>query len=83
MRSNNGNKVPNQFIITDRGFVYLQSYNSIVARIKGDRVVLDRDKWDYSVTTLRYLNIFLGGQTAKETRAMIKNGTIKLANLNK
>lgn len=81
MESSRGNLVPNQFkIYTDDG-VYFQSYRTIIAaRIKG-KTLLDTDKWDYSRTTGKYRNQFLGENTA-ETRKKIKSGEYTLVNLN-
>ena len=45
------------------------------------RIRLDRDAWNYSITTARYRNRFLGEATA-ETRKRIKNGQYELAALN-
>ena len=42
---------------------------------------LDENKWDYSVTTGKYRNIFLN-ETEKETEAKIKSGEYILSNLN-
>jgi len=89
-----GNKVVNQFIITDHGRGALgnfdkretfQSYNSIIA-IKTvwkneTRIELDKNRWDYSVTTGRYRNQFLG-ETKKETQKKIDSGEYILADLN-
>jgi len=89
--NNNGNKVPNQFIITDKSKEIFQSYNSIIAikeykkGVNGEydyKTTLDEYYWDYSVTTGRYRNQFLG-EGINETRKKIKEGTYKLANLNK
>ena len=95
MTSANGNTVPNQFIITDEGRGALgnfkerqvfQSYSSVIAvrTVWEDeiRIELDKKSWDYSVTTGKYRNQFLG-ETIKETRAKIKSGEYKLADLNK
>lgn len=63
--------------------VYFQSYRSIIAvkDMLSDEIVLDQYYWDYSVTTGKYRNIFLGENTA-QTRKKIKDGTYKLADLN-
>ena len=66
-----GNAVANQFIIRHEGNFYFQSYNSLCAVVDwsqgGDEVnahymdnvvTLGRD-WDYSRTTMKYLNEFL------------------------
>jgi hypothetical protein len=81
---NNG-AVKNQFIITtDRGEVF-QSYDSVIAvrlhRVYDTKIVLDVNKWDYSVTTGKYRNIFLGEKKA-DTERKIKTGEYTLADLN-
>jgi len=82
MRSPNGNQVPNQFAIhTDEGR-YFQSYNSIIAFINNKgQVFLDDYYWDYSRTTGKYRNIFLG-ENKKVTEEKIKSGEYKLKELN-
>ena len=82
MTSSKGNAVPNQFIITDKGKEYFQSYNSIIAVKEKGQVKLDSYYWDYSVTTGKYRNDFLGENIA-QTRQKIEEGTYKLTNLNK
>lgn len=63
--SNNGNIIPNQFIIyEDNGDITFQSYDSIICQIRGgalgyDRVVVFGSDWDYSTTTSKYRNQFL------------------------
>ena len=82
MTSHNGNAVPNQFIITTKDGRYFQSYNSVIAFISNDgEVILDENSWDYSVTTGKYRNMFLG-ETIKDTRNKIKSGEYKTADLN-
>ncbi len=83
MEGRNGRAVPNQLLIrTDEG-VYFQSYKSIIAfKPYGEgKTVLDRETWDYSVTTGRYRNLFLRESKA-ETEAKIKSGEYLLADLN-
>ena len=78
-----GRGVANQFTLhTDAG-TFFQSYASIIAfKPKGSgKVVLDRDCWDYSTTTGKYRNEFLGEGIA-ETRKKIADGTYVLAKLN-
>lgn len=81
--SSRGTKVANQFIIEVGSFVYFQSYESMIAAKHRDsgEVVLDEKYWDYSRTTGKYRNQFLG-ETKKETEAKIKSGEYKLSNLN-
>lgn len=82
MRSSNGNKVANQFIITVSNDVeYFQSYSTIIAqRVKG-KIYLDGDFWDYSRTTGKYRNIFLN-ENKPETEKKIKQGVYILTDLN-
>ena len=85
--SNNGNKIANQFVITDdKQNEYFQSYRSMIVKkdYEGDQVkiYLDQRYWNYSNTTGKYRNIFLG-ETIKDTRAKIKSGEYILTDLNK
>lgn len=84
MRNNQGNRVKNQFIITgDNGERTFQSYQVVIAKISNTgEVTLDPRYWDYSVTTGKYRNIFLG-ETKKETEKKIESGLYKLDDLNK
>ena len=82
--SRTGDAVANQFkIFTPKG-VYFQSYNSIIAFKPNDkrRIQLDSYYWDYSRTTGKYRNNFLGEGIA-ETRAKIESKEYLLTNLNK
>jgi hypothetical protein len=81
MRSKNGNKIANQFIIRTPEAIFFQSYNSIIAKKENGKIILDEYFWNYSQTTGKYRNIFLG-ETKKETEEKIKAGIYKLANLN-
>jgi hypothetical protein len=80
-----GNPVANQFIITDGDKTTFQSYRSIIAvkeyTDNGRKITLDRNTWDYSVTTGKYRNEFLGEGIA-DTRKKIESGEYKLADLN-
>ena len=82
-----GNKVKNQFCIQDNDVIYFQSYNSIIAKKdlrrdrKGKCITLDKNYWDYSTTTGRFRNLFLGENIA-ETRKKIASGEYQLENLN-
>jgi hypothetical protein len=79
-----GNAVANQFVIRTSEGQYFQSYTSVIAfiPIDGSPVQLDGYYWDYSRTTSKYLNQFLGENKA-QTRAKIENGTYILTDLNK
>jgi len=81
MRSSRGNKVANQFIINDNGAEYFQSYKSIIAKKSQGKVYLDVYYWDYSTTTGKYRNDFLGEHIA-DTRKKIKSGEYILTDLN-
>ena len=71
-----GREIPNQIVTDfDNGSVF-KSYDSIIAVKYKGRVYLT-DAWNYSVTTGKYRNQFLGENIA-ETREKIKNGTYKL-----
>ena len=84
--SSNGNKIANQFEIIDNenNIIYFQSYKSIIVKHDMDlnQVYLDSYFWDYSTTTSKYRNIFLG-EKKKETQKKIKEGVYILTNLNK
>jgi hypothetical protein len=96
MRGRNGNAVPNQLIIQDEidelsgnCIEYFQSYQTIIAKrdkfragVTSRQVWLDRDKWNYSRTTGKYRNMFLGETTA-ETEQKIQSGEYLLEDLNK
>lgn len=94
-KNSRGVPVRNQFIMEDFGrgangnFISkrsFQSYNSIIATITAweDRkdVLLDLNYWDYSKTTGKYRNQFLG-ETKAETEKKIKSGEYRLSDLNK
>lgn len=89
-----GKSVANQFILTEEGRGALgnfdtrktfQSYDSIIAVITrwpdSVEVKLDATYWDYSVTTSKYRNQFLG-ETKAETQRKINSGEYVLTNLN-
>lgn len=74
--------VKNQFIIENNGRTYFQSYDSIIAVINtSGKVEIDSNYWDYSVTTGKYRNLFLGENKA-ETQKKIDSGEYVLTNLN-
>lgn len=71
----------NQFICRTENCVFFQSYSSVIAKIENGKTYLDADKWDYSKTTGKYRNQFLG-EDKKETERKIKEGIYILTNLN-
>lgn len=81
MRTPQGNKAKDQFeIFTPEGKVF-QSYGSTIAMKTTECIVLDEYYWDYSTTTGKYRNQFLGEKKA-ETLKKIRSGEYKLKNLN-
>ena len=94
MKVSNKWGVPNQFYMIEYGhgangnFIkreVFQSYDSIIAEciIWNDRIdiKLDETYWNYSKTTGKYRNLFLG-ETKKETEKKIKSGEYVLTDLN-
>ena len=85
MISSKGNAVANQFIIHTPEATYFQSYDSIIVKttFEDDKrvVYLDEYYWDYSQTTSKYRNWFLG-ETTKQTQEKIDKGIYKLVDLN-
>lgn len=89
--SNSGNAVANQFIIegedANNWIETFQSYDSVIIKkcmhkdAGKTTIYIDQKYWDYSVTTGKYRNQFLG-ETKKETEKKIKSGEYKLVNLN-
>lgn len=90
MRSAKGNSVANQFSVYHDGKVYFQSYESLCAVWDGRELTLGSD-WDYSVTTQKYLWLWLdfncysisrkvlalsGKSRADKLRKAIENGLV-------
>ena len=88
MTNDRGRAIANQFTINTPAGEYFQSYATIIAfkmqaavGSYSHRIFLDRKCWDYSTTTGKYRNQFLGEHIA-ETRKKIKAGEYTLADLN-
>jgi len=81
LTSNKGNTIANQFEIRSENAVYFQSYQSIIVKIQDGITYLDPIYWNYSKTTSKYRNQFLG-EDKKETEKKIKDGIYILRNLN-
>jgi hypothetical protein len=85
MQSPHGNKIANQFIIESEQATVFQSYDSIIVKKmhngSSSITYLDEMYWDYSKTTGKYRNIFLG-ETKAETQKKIDSGEYILTNLN-
>ena len=83
MYSNNGNKVPNQFIIDNGNKTIFQSYKTIVAVKENGEVTLDSKALDYSATTLKYLKQFLNtNESKKSLYEKIESGFYQVEDLN-
>lgn len=81
--SDSGNNIANQFLIRTSKGRYFQSYDSMIAFVPYHGIIkLDSNYWDYSRTTSKYRNRFLG-LTTDQIKQQIKDKTIKLTNLNK
>ena len=83
MYSNNGNQVPNQFIIDNGNKTIFQSYKTIVAVKENGKVTLDSNALEYSNTTLKYLKQFLNtNESKKSLYAKIESGFYQVEDLN-
>lgn len=79
-----GRPVANQFEIWTNEGIYFQSYNIVIAFkgfANGKRIRILDDDWDYSRTTGKYRNQFLG-ETKKETQKKIDSGEYLVQPLN-
>ena len=82
--NNNGNAVPNHFIIYTPKATYFQSYLSVVAKIDKKGNLILSENWDYSNTTRKHLYIFLRMYgydylcSAKDMRKAIKDKEVML-----
>tara|TARA_R110002012_G_scaffold264091_1_gene447358 strand:+ start:243 stop:512 length:270 start_codon:yes stop_codon:yes gene_type:complete len=82
MYTRGGNPAPNQFLLYTPDGTYFQSYNHTIAfRDHNGKIQLDEDTWDYSRTTGKYRNKFLG-EYIELTRDKILSGEYQLTNLN-
>ena len=83
MYSNNGNQVPNQFVIDNGNKTIFQSYKTIVAVKENGKVTLDSKALEYSNTTLKYLKQFLNtNESKKSLYAKIESGFYNTSDLN-
>ena len=75
----------NQLLLHIDGKTYLQSYDSVVAcKSDGEIPILYKD-WDYSRTTMKYVNKFLSDVfnkhiTKKDIDKMLKEGKVIIKN---
>ena len=63
------------------GWNILKSYNTTIAMRKGQEVIIDPRYYNYSASTGKHRNYFLG-ETLKDTDKKIKNGEYQTADLN-
>ncbi len=86
MNGRTGRAIQNQVLIYDTDSTVFLSYGTPIAKRQFESgkmvVLLDKENWDYSKTTGKYRNIFLG-ETRKETERKIKTGEYKLIDLNR
>ena len=77
MKTNSGGYASNQFIVYSTEGVYFISYQSVIAfkPINSITKYIGND-YDYSRTTMRYLQKFLG-HDIKETRKRLEAGVYK------
>ena len=86
MLTSSGKPAKDQFVhYYDDGSSAFVSYGTTIAVRPADypksRIQLDKHKWNYSITTARYRNRFLGEATAA-TRKRIQTGQYELVSLN-
>ena len=84
MTSQNGNKVPNQFIVKlPENVTIFKSYNTVIAQNRNGKIVLDSKALDYSATTTKYLKQFLNTKDSKKhLQDKVKNGYYSISDLN-
>lgn len=90
MLSDNNSMVANQYIIYQGDAILFQSYETVIAYQNRDtaELILDKDSWDYSRTTLKYLCKWLSQITGEQIRSKaeiqhnIQSGAYKLGKLN-
>tara|TARA_R100000231_G_C5224074_1_gene134473 strand:- start:41 stop:283 length:243 start_codon:yes stop_codon:yes gene_type:complete len=75
MITKGGNQAKNQFEVFDDEGKHFLSYNSKVATIKGDEVILYNPYWDmFSQTTNFYLLQFLNESSIQDIREKVVGG---------
>ena len=84
MTSQNGNKVPNQFIVKlPENVTIFQSYKTVIAQNRNGVIVLDSKALEYSNITLKYLKQFLGtNESKKSLYEKIESGFYNTSDLN-
>ena len=84
MTSQNGNKIPNQFIVKlPENVTIFQSYKTVIVQNRNGKIVLDSNALEYSATTIKYLKQFLNtSDSKKQLQAKIKSGFYQVEDLN-
>ena len=84
MTSQNGNKVPNHFVIKlPENVTIFQSYKTVIAQNRNGEIVLDSKVLDYSATTTKYLKQFLNtSDSKKQLQAKVESGFYQVEDLN-
>lgn len=75
------NLAPNQTIVSTENTTIFSSYGTNIVKIENEKTFLDEKFYNYSKTTSKYRNQFLGLST-KEIEKNIKTGKFILTNLN-
>ena len=65
----------------ENGNLWCKSYSVWVAKKGNGEVVIDEKYYKYSVTTSKHIGMFLN-ESSTTIGKLVKNGTIKLVNLN-
>ncbi len=66
IKNSSGNPTNNQIAVNDdlNGVQYFFSYGTLIAKIEYGNIILDSRYWDFSATTITYLNRFLREYTS-------------------
>ena len=73
MTTSSGSPANNQFLIHSEIGTMFKSYDSNIAFRHNNGIVVLGPNWDYSKTTGKYRNMFLG-ETKKETQKKLDSG---------
>lgn len=76
-----GNVVKNQYTYHEDDCFIFQSYGDVIVKKDQGQIYMDINKFEGSVTTMRYRNQFLN-MTDREVQESIDNGDILLVDLN-
>ena len=71
----------NQLFINHANEIWFQSYDTVIAKKGGEKIILD-PMWDYSKTTTRYLLLFLGLCSKRQIQDRINSSEYEIKDLN-